>query len=1409
LSSTPRSPFSLFEISWEVCNKVGGIHTVLVTKAATQVARFGDDYIAVGPWLLGENEREAPLDDEPGHEAFCEACRQMGLPVRVGRWRIPGRPRTLLIEFSSLYEHKDELLGELWEDYQVDSLQGDWDYVEPVTFGIAAGRVIERWWEEYLAPHHRRAVVQSHEWMTSASLLHLKRSLPSVGTVFTTHATMLGRALASLGQSPEHGLGERTPEELAEENGVVAKHSLEGIAAREADVFTTVSTITAAEAELLHRRAPEPVLPNGIDVDVLSALAGDTDRGEARARLVRLGEVFLGEPLVDAALVAISGRYEFHNKGIDVTLDALARMQTSAGRTLVLFVLVPAGNSGLRSEVLERLENGGDGADGPLGLSTHHLFDAEHDPVQERCRELGLDNAPGSRVKVIQIPVYLDGADGLLDLPYEAVLRGMDLSCFPSYYEPWGYTPQESLAVGVPTITTDYAGFGRWAREKGLDEKDGVTVVPRVGCMHEEVVEGTRAALEQCIANATDAGELASACQRAAQRTAWKDLIANYEHAWDAAITAVQDRCSAGAVQRRKPRRPLEVSHGEGGGPRLLRFDVTATLPYELRALARLARNLWWCWDAEATRLFAELSPQGWAAAEKNPVAFLRRAYPADLAARAEDADYLARLERVEQRFDAYLAQPADERENGPSASNPVAYFSAEFGLHESLRIYSGGLGILAGDHLKSASDTCLPLIGVGLFYRKGYLEQRLSVEGEQLVGEIDNEPGELPVTPVLDETGAPLEIELALPGRHLALRAWRVDVGRVPLYLLDADVERNRAEDRKLSSHLYGGDSEMRIQQEILLGRGGVRLLRRMGVEPSVWHMNEGHAAFMAIERVRRLVGEEGLSFEAAREQVRGGTAFTTHTPVPAGHDRFGEDLVRRYFSDAAEWVGLPWERFYALGQAPGEPSDSDFNMTYLALGFAGAVNGVAKLHGIASRELLHCWYPALLQSEVPISTITNGVHLATWTDPALARELGAKDETLRPAHFESGANKLEPARLWTLRQEAKTRLFESVRANLERTFVERDDSPVLLRRMLDGLQEDALTIGFARRFAPYKRAHLLFQDLERLRALLDSEERPLRVLIAGKAHPRDQRGKDILQEVVRASRSDELAGRVYFLEGYDVDLARHLVQGVDVWLNNPIRMKEASGTSGMKSSANGGLNLSIGDGWWPEAADGKNGWTIAEGRVYEEQALQDQLDSATLYRLLEEEVVPLFFERDADGLPQGWIERARHALASIPTQFNTDRMVEEYAARAYRPLARRGAALAQRRHAGARALAEDNERLRKGFQKLEVASVSVGDLAELRVGEPLEVTAQLRLGALSPDDVVVELLLGNARGEEDLEGARVLALAHASEADGLHSFEVAAPLERSGGYAWGVRVRPRRASEPGDSLAGLAIWA
>jgi phosphorylase/glycogen(starch) synthase len=1413
----PGSRPTVFEVSWEVCNKVGGIHTVLTSKAATAVAELGDDdYWTVGPWLLSDTDRSIPFAEDPAYADFADACRAMGLPVRVGRWLIPGRPRCILIEFSSLYDRKDEVLARLWEDYEVDSIEGAWDYVEPVLFGWAAGQAIEEFWDRYLAPERRRALCHAHEWMTGSALLYLKSRAPVIGTVFTTHATSLGRTLSSLGHSPEDGLGTATADALARQHGIRAKHSIEGICAREADVFTTVSQVTATEAELLHRRAAEPLLPNGIDLAVIDELAGGPEaRAPVRARLENLAARFLGTPdLGGAAFLVISGRYEFHNKGIDLLLDALARLDRDSGRPIVLWVLVPAGNSGLRSEVRERLDGPAPTTVcDPIGLATHHLFDGDRDPVRVRCQELGLQNQTGSRVKVIHVPVYFAPGDGFLDLQYEAVLAAMDLGVFPSFYEPWGYTPQEALAVGVPTITSDYAGFGRWARAEGLGSDDGVTVLSRVGWRYELAVEDLAKEIDGFLAATPEqAVRLRARSREAAARTAWSDLFAHYRSAYEAAGAAIGERLGTGVPQTRKPRRQVVVTPASASAPRLRYFDVSAVVPDELRPLERIARNFWWCWDRDVPALFEQISPQGWAQSGHNPLRFLRRAFPEDLQQRAKDRAFVARVEAAAARFDEYLAShrpsmPVSEH-GAVSAENPIAYFCAEFGLHESLPIYSGGLGVLAGDHLKSASDLDLPLIGVGLFYRFGYMAQQLTADGGQIAADRENDPSQLPLEVVRGPDGGPLEVRVPMPGRDVALRAWRCRVGRIDLYLLDANTPSNRDEDREITRNLYGGDHEMRIKQLIALGRGGVRLLGELGIEPAAWHMNEGHAAFLTLERLGRLVRRQGLTFETAREAIRATTAFTTHTPVPAGHDRFAEDLMRRYFSDVPDWVGVPWERFLSFGRA--DEQGADFNMTYLALTFSSFCNGVSKLHGLASRDLLHPYWPTLIREEVPVESITNGVHLPTWTSPRIAELLGAAGPTVRGEDFRRGAPNLDRRQLWQTRRGLKSALATKIRERIQRAFVGRNDSPVLLGRILDGLDEDALWIGFARRFAPYKRAQLLYKDPARLARILDDPGRPVRILVAGKAHPRDHHGQDILKSIANLARGQDLAGRVIFVEDYDIDLARALVQGVDVWLNTPTRMLEASGTSGMKVAANGGLNLSIADGWWPEGADGLNGWTIGSARkVYREQELQDQLDADTLYGLLEDEVVPRFYDRDEDGLPAAWLDMVTHSLATLPPVFDTDRMVGEYLEAAYRGLAVEHFAMRADKDR-ARQTAEHAQRIRQGFDAIRIVEVRHTEVSEVRVGDQLEAEVRVDLGDLRSDDVEVELVLGNAPVDGDLVNAIVVPLQPFGDPQRtVWQFRGQHRIARSGRYGAGLRVRPQRTSTSPSSLRDLVVWA
>ncbi len=698
-----------------------------------------------------------------------------------------------------------------------------------------------------------------------------------------------------------------------------------------------------------------------------------------------------------------------------------------------------------------------------------------------------------------------------------------------------------------------------------------------------------------------------------------------------------------------------------------------STIPARvLESLQRLAGNLWWCWDADACRLFADIAPAAWRACGHNPVRLVEQIARGEVTADLEPA----RIDAIVERLDAYLAEPlAVALGDGTtiSADHPIVYFCAEYGLHESLPLYSGGLGVLAGDHLKSASDLALPLVAVGLLYREGYLKQQLATGGEQTAAPLVVDPAALPMTPVCDEAGRRLEVVLGFPDGDVVLQAWRVAVGRVTLYLLDADVPANSDDYRAITRKLYGGDGETRIQQELILGFGGARLIRALGLEPSVCHMNEGHAAFLGVERAHRMVVQENRELEAARDRVRATTVFTTHTPVPAGHDRFDNALMQKYLSATAASLGLSWDDFMALGQtpedAPGEDGEpADFNMTHLALHFSSFCNGVSVLHGQASRRLLHAAWPELAEQDVPIATITNGIHLPTWTAPAISAAVGAEHRPVLGTDFAERGESVPAAELWRIRRALKRDLIAHVRSAIRDAAERREDEPSIVDGMLAGLDGDPLLIGFARRFASYKRADLLMTDPERLAALLAAPDRPVRILIAGKAHPADEVGQKMLRSLFAASRRAPLLGLVYVVENYDMELAHHLVRGVDVWLNNPQRMKEASGTSGMKAAANGVLNLSISDGWWPEGADGHNGWTIAADRVEDD----DAGDAEDLYRLLEDEVAPLFWERDADGMPAAWLQRVAHTLKTIPPRFDTQRMVEEYLEQAYRPLAR-----------------------------------------------------------------------------------------------------------------------------------------
>jgi phosphorylase/glycogen(starch) synthase len=1200
---------------------------------------------------------------------------------------------------------------------------------------------------------------------------------------------MLGRTLAGTGKD---AAGARAPTDLAEALGVRGKHSLEGACCREADVLTTVGATTSEEIERYHGRKADVLLPNGIDVETIAAVAPQATPASTYAKLVRVASRFTGQDLTGARVVCVTGRNEFRNKGFDLALAAAAELGKRPGAPVVFFLFVPSGNSGVRREVAERLRSDAP-ASGPLGVCTHQLHAPDSNEVVKACAELGLANARGARVKVVYVPEYLQGTDGVIDLPYEAVVRAADVTACPSLYDAWGCTPQESLALGVPTVTSDCAGFGRWAASAELGPADGVHVLARAGRTFEACRDDLASVLDAAL-SAGKSPELAERCRAAARRTSWSEFVANYDDAFARAVGVAAARPATARVAPRVdgPRPPVAAK------PRVFPLEVESALPPELSGLARLASNWRFTWDPEVSALFEEISPAAWEEFRGNPVRVLREAKPEALAARARDSEYVARVGRALARTDAYLAAPPREA-GGLTAKRPVAYVCAEFGLHECLPIYSGGLGILAGDHLRAASDVGVPLVALGLLYRKGYMRQRLrgGVEQTELPDEFD--PRLVPLTLVVDADGHPVEAAVTMPATTLRLRAWRADVGRVSLYLLDTDFDGNRPEDRVVTHELYGGGAEYRVRQEIALGRGGVRLLAKLGIEPSAWHVNEGHGAFVAVERAERFVREAGLTFEEAREAVRATTAFTTHTPVPAGHDVFDEDLMRRHFSHVPERLGLSWEAFFALGASPDGPG---FNMTNLALGFASFVNGVSRRHGEVSRELLRATCPHLAVEEMPITSVTNGVHVAAWTSAEIARLLPTDGSPVTGADFSRAAT-LDDDALWSARRRLRARLLARVADHVRRSFEERNDSPALLERVLASLEEEALLVGFARRFATYKRADLALSVPDRLRAILGAKDRPVRLFVAGKAHPRDGAAKELVGKLARLARTDEFVGRLVVLENYDMGLARTLVQGVDVWLNTPRPPLEASGTSGMKAAANGALNLSVGDGWWLEAFDGSNGWQIGGGRPAADDAVRDELDAASLYRLLEEEVVPLFFRRDAHGVPREWIGRVRRSLATIPPVFDTARMVAEYRARAYEPLASRFDEIRADGHVLLRADAARRARLVAGFASARIAECSVA--ASATAGRPTTFRVDVDLGALSVDEIAVEVVVGR-RGGGELRDVVVVPLEAAPPTDGaprrfVGSFTPAAP----GSFGWFARVRPRGPA----TLHDPAVWA
>lgn len=842
-------------------------------------------------------------------------------------------------------------------------------------------------------------------------------------------------------------------------------------------------------------------------------------------------------------------------------------------------------------------------------------------------------------------------------------------------------------------------------------------------------------------------------------------------------------------------------------------ISIIPRLPESIGRLRELAYNLWFSWNDKATGLFRSINAELWEEVYHNPVQFLLRVDESELKTAAGNEQFLNQYREVIADFDHYMhSKTRYDREKGQNFtdSHLIAYFSAEFGLHEAHPTYSGGLGLLAGDHCKTASDLGLPFVGVGLLYKHGYFTQRINREGRQEVHYQYLNFDEMPITLVLDEDGRDLVVAVELPGRRVYARVWRMLVGRVRIFFLDANITVNSLEDRELTGQLYGGNQDTRISQEILLGIGGVRALRAMGIHPTVWHINEGHAAFLLVERLRELVREEGLSPGAALEALRADTLFTTHTPVPAGHDVFDLDMVDRYFGHLYKQLGMSREQFHALAY---DRERNGFNMTMLALGASGFCNGVSRLHGAVTRTMFGHLYPGIPGEEVPIGHVTNGAHTLTWLAPEMRSlfdkylGLGWSGNISRAAIWDK-VNNIPDRELWAVHASRKEKMLRFVRGRLVKQRMRNQETVNRVNEVGNYLRPDVLTIGFARRFATYKRAGLLFRDRDRLDALVNNPKHPVQFVFAGKAHPADKPGQELIKLINDIAGDDRFQGKVVFVEDYDINVSRYLLQGVDVWLNTPRRPMEASGTSGMKAAVNGVLNCSILDGWWPEGYNGQNGFAVGADWDFPDEESSDRYDFHSLYTLLEEVIVPAYYDQAA-GVPRKWVRWMRESVKTIVPRFSTERMVLEYADKYYLRAMDRNKIFSADDYRVAGELYELKQFLRKNWHHVKITGVAASGAESMHLGEEMSVRATVELGPIPRENVRVEIAYGEVyeRGLRRIETVPLAIDAGAGD-NGGHVYTGSVILPQ-GIFGYTVRVRPYSPHFANKFELPLVCWA
>ena len=847
------------------------------------------------------------------------------------------------------------------------------------------------------------------------------------------------------------------------------------------------------------------------------------------------------------------------------------------------------------------------------------------------------------------------------------------------------------------------------------------------------------------------------------------------------------------------------------------RITVNPQLPKRINKLSTIANNLWWSWNTEFLRLFQRIDMDLWEQSEKNPVKFLKHVSQEKLENVAKDIIFLKEYDKIVEDFEGYMnSKNTWFSKNYPEEKEDlIAYFSAEYGLDQTIPIYSGGLGILSGDHLKSASDLGIPLVAVGLLYKNGYFNQKIDGEGQQQTEYHEIDLYDLPIHPVKDDMGEDLIIYVKFPKRRLYLKVWSINVGRIKLYLLDSDIEKNNPEDRDVTLKLYGGDQEMRIRQEIVLGQAGVELLTKyLKLNPTVYHMNEGHSAFLTLEIMKNIIAEKKVSFEVAKEIASSKTVFTTHTPVPAGNDIFPLDLVEKYFKDFWPRLGLSREEFLKLGMKPSTELDKGFNMGILALKIAGKKNGVSKLHGAVSRELFGEVWPEIASNESPIGYVTNGIHTCSWLAPKM-KELFNKylipywqDSMYQDQVWEKIKN-VPNDKIWTIHNERKQKLLKLVKENTTERLRRSGYSYEAINEITSKINPNALTIGFARRFATYKRATLIFKDIERITQILNNNDRPVQLIFAGKAHPADKEGQDLIKYIHQVSMMPQFKGKIFLLENYNIAMSRYLISGVDVWLNNPRRPMEASGTSGQKASVNGVINFSVLDGWWAEGYTQTNGWTIGSNNEYESYEAQDQADSQSLYRTLEEKIIPTYYERNRNNLPEKWIEIMKNSIITTGGKYSTSRMLVDYTNQYYMPLAK----LTKKYYEDIDNVASYNSwknDLYTNWKDIKITQVNNLDNITIDAGNKIEVACEVELPNIDINNINVEVYYGKILENGVVENVSIIQmeLTESNEDERKYYYTTKIELTTGGNYGYTFRVMPKNEMILEPANLNLVKW-